>query len=99
VGLCISALNNKAFVDLSLFESGENLREYKMRNNQKLKLLLLNNEISISMPFSEIEMLVVNRSQNFSFVVSGKNWSDLLNKALKHANAFRNQDLKEDKKR
>ncbi len=40
-------------------------------------------------PDSEIEMIVTNINQNISFVVSGKNWSDLLNKALKHSNALK----------
>jgi len=62
-----------------------------MRNNSKLKSLLCDNNISISMtsPDSEIEMIVTNINQNISFVVSGKNWSDLLNKALKHSNALK----------
>jgi hypothetical protein len=62
-----------------------------MRNNSKLKTLLYDNTISISMTSldSEIEMIVTNLNQNISFVVSGKNWSDVLNKALKHANALR----------
>ena len=38
---------------------------------------------------SEIEMIVTNINQNISFVVSGKNWSEVLNKALKHANALK----------
>ena len=62
-----------------------------MRNNSKLKSLLYDNTISISMisPDSEIEMIVTNINQKISFVVSGKNWSDVLNKALKHSNAFK----------
>jgi hypothetical protein len=62
-----------------------------MRNNSKLKSLLYDNNISISMtsPDSEIEMIVTNIHHNISFVVSGKNWSDVLNKALKHANALK----------
>jgi len=63
----------------------------KMRNNSKLKSLLYDNTISISMisPDSEIEMIVTNINQKISFVVSGKNWSDVLNKALKHSNALK----------
>jgi hypothetical protein len=38
---------------------------------------------------SEIEMMVTNINQNISFVVSGKNWSEVLNKALKHSNALK----------
>jgi hypothetical protein len=38
---------------------------------------------------SEIEMIVTNINQQISFVVSGKNWSDVLNKALKHSNALK----------
>lgn len=62
-----------------------------MRNNSKLKSLLYDNNISLSMisPDSEIEMIVTNINQNISFVVSGKNWSDVLNKALKHSNALK----------
>ena len=62
-----------------------------MRNNSKLKSLLYDNNVSISMtsPDSEIEMIVTNINQNISFVVSGKNWSDVLNKALKHSNALK----------
>jgi len=62
-----------------------------MRNNSKLKSLLYDNNISISMTSvdSEIEMIVTNINQNISFVVSGKNWSEVLNKALKHANALK----------
>ncbi len=62
-----------------------------MRNNSKLKSLLYDNTISISMisPDSEIEMIVTNINQKISFVVSGKNWSDVLNKALKHSNALK----------
>jgi len=62
-----------------------------MRNNQKLKLLLLDNDVSISMPSSEMEMVVTNKSQNLSFIVTGKTISDLVNKALKHSNAMKNQ--------
>lgn len=40
-------------------------------------------------PDSEIEMIVTNIHLNISFIVSGKNWSDVLNKALKHANALK----------
>ena len=40
-------------------------------------------------PDSEIEMIVTNINQNISFVVSGKNWSDVLNKALKHSNTLK----------
>jgi hypothetical protein len=63
----------------------------KMRNNSKLKSLLYDNNVSMSMisPDSEIEMIVTNINQNISFVVSGKNWSDVLNKALKHSNALK----------
>ena len=63
----------------------------KMRNNSKLKSLLYDNTISISMisPDSEIEMIVTNINQKISFVVSGKNWSDVLNKALKHSKALK----------
>jgi hypothetical protein len=62
-----------------------------MRNNRKLKSLLSDNNISISMVSmeSEIEMIVTNIHQNISFVVAGKNWSDVLNKALKHARALK----------
>jgi hypothetical protein len=62
-----------------------------MRNNTKLKSLLYDNTISLSMtsPDAEIEMIVTNINQNISFIVSGKNWSDVLNKALKHANALK----------
>jgi len=62
-----------------------------MRNNSKLKSLLHDNNISISMisPDSEIEMIVTNINLNISFVVSGKNWSDVLSKALKHSNALK----------
>jgi hypothetical protein len=62
-----------------------------MRNNSKLKSLLYDNTISLSMtsPDSEIEMIVTNINQHVSFVVSGRNWSDVLNKALKHANGMR----------
>ena len=62
-----------------------------MRNNSKLKSLLHDNNISISMtsPDSEIEMIVTNINQHISFVVSGKNWSDVLNKALKHSNGLK----------
>jgi hypothetical protein len=62
-----------------------------MRNNSKLKSLLYDNNISLSMisPDSEIEMIVININQNISFVVSGKNWSDVLNKALKHSNTLK----------
>jgi len=62
-----------------------------MRNNSKLKSLLCDNNISISMVStdSEIEVIVTNIHQNISFVVAGKNWSDVLNKALKHANALK----------
>jgi len=62
-----------------------------MRNNSKLKSLLCDNNISISMVStdSEIEMIVTNIHQNISFVVGGKNWSDVLNKALKHSNALK----------
>ena len=62
-----------------------------MRNNSKLKSLLYDNNISISMtlPDSEIEMIVTSIHQNISFVVSGKNWSDVLNKALKHSNTVK----------
>jgi hypothetical protein len=62
-----------------------------MRNNSKLKTLLYDNNISISMtsPDAEIEMIVTNINQHISFVVSGKNWSDVLNKALKHSNALK----------
>lgn len=62
-----------------------------MRNNSKLKTLLYDNNISLSMvsPDSEIEMIVTNIHLNISFIVSGKNWSDVLNKALKHANALK----------
>jgi hypothetical protein len=62
-----------------------------MRNNSKLKSLLYDNTISLSMPSpeSEIEMIVTNIHQHVSFVVSGRNWSDVLNKALKHANGIR----------
>ena len=62
-----------------------------MRNNSKLKSLLHDHNISLSMisPDSEIEMIVTNINQNISFIVSGKNWSDVLNKALKHANALK----------
>ena len=65
-----------------------------MRNNSKLKLLLYENDISISMRDSEIEMVVTNINQSVSFVVSGNNISDLLNKALKHSNALKSQDVR-----
>ena len=62
-----------------------------MRNNSKLKSLLYDNNISLSMtsPNPEIEMIVTNIHQNISFVVCGKNWSDVLNKALKHSNTVK----------
>jgi len=62
-----------------------------MRNNSKLKSLLYENDISISMRESEIEMIVTNINQKISFVVSGKNISDLLNKALKHSAILKNE--------
>ena len=40
-------------------------------------------------PDSEIEMIVTHIHQHVSFMVSGKNWSDVLNKALKHSNALK----------
>ncbi|HMG68527.1 MAG TPA: hypothetical protein VK588_12605 [Chitinophagaceae bacterium] len=64
-----------------------------MRNNTKLKALLFENDISISMRDSEIEMIVTNLNQNVSFIVNGNNISDLLNRALKHSNTFKNQDF------
>jgi hypothetical protein len=62
-----------------------------MRNNSKLKSLLYDNNISLSMtsPDSEIEMIVTHIHQHVSFMVSGRNWSDVLNKALKHSNALK----------
>jgi hypothetical protein len=66
-----------------------------MRNNSKLKSLLYENDISISMRDSEIEMIVTNINQKISFVVSGKNISDLLNKALKHSTILKNEISRE----
>ena len=64
-----------------------------MRNNSKLKSLLYENDISISMRSSEIEMIVTNTFQQVSFVVTGNNISDLLNKALKHSNALKTREI------
>lgn len=55
-----------------------------MRNNTKIKLLLRENDLLLSMTNGEMDLIVTDKERSISFIVSGKNLSDILSKAFKH---------------
>ena len=54
-----------------------------MRNNTKLKYLLEENDLNLSMTNGEIHLMVIGRESQINFLVHGTSITKLLDQAIK----------------
>lgn len=61
-----------------------------MRNNTKIKKLLEDNDLNLTMEGGEIQAMVIDKATRSSYIANGTNISEVLNDAIKWSNEFKN---------
>lgn len=60
-----------------------------MRNNTKIKRLLEDNDLNLTMEQGEIQAMVIDKATKSSYLANGTNISEVLNDAIKWSNELK----------